>query len=437
MTQTDFSVLVVLICAAFAIRFLYRPPHVFSMHNIFFFAWLYYALSVPIDVVLGLELRIPFGVPDLNAAQMHPYLVQIFLYYLSCGLFFYVAYRIVLPGRAKLGNDKNYDVWLPPLWLILLVNVLALSVYVGLVWRVTRLERIVLFNTRVPYKLFSVSVTFVKAFDLLYMIVCKDRKASIYLLAALVIFSFLEAGRTGSVIFAMLFVARWRISLSKVKLLLFLVLALAFVIYWRPLCMYAQDRYAGGDRRFWEIRTPPISLSGIDATSSWIIFADHLSVGNSPYWLGSSYVKIPLLLTWPRFLSKNPVMTLAEQYMFTFRPKRAARGSRMGFSALCESWLNFGLLGPALLGMVWGTLSKFFDSRPRGITFYIFAFITYRLFRSGAAELYKSYIVVFGGCTLIAYVVLSLLAPPRAHGTWPSLALRGSAPSHRPRSVRD
>ena len=82
----------------------------------------------------------------------------------------------------------------------------------------------------------------------------------------------------------------------------------------------------------------------------------------------------------------------------------------MGFSALAESLLNFGLFGPAVLGFAWGSLTKFFDSHRRGIMFYIFAFMTIRLFRSDFASLYKSYIIVFGGSVLIVLLILYCLA---------------------------
>jgi hypothetical protein len=78
----------------------------------------------------------------------------------------------------------------------------------------------------------------------------------------------------------------------------------------------------------------------------------------------------------------------------------------MAFSAIAEAWLNFGWLGPVLLGHVWGAAARFFDGRSRGICYYLFLILTVRLFRSDFATLYKNWIVVWGSLFCVAIVLL-------------------------------
>jgi hypothetical protein len=152
---------------------------------------------------------------------------------------------------------------------------------------------------------------------------------------------------------------------------------------------------------------PPFSFSVLDGAASYSMFVAFLQSGEAPMWLGSTYLEIPLRMSWPRFLGSFEVRTLAEQYSWHFAPTMAAYGGGLGFSALAEAWLNFGFAGPALLGAVWGAVCKHFDTRPRGIAFFLLAMMMLRVFRSDFASLYKSVLFV-PGVMLIGWIVLLL-----------------------------
>jgi len=384
------------------------------MYNIFFFVWSYYTFSVPIDLMLGLKVaglgRHGENLPDLNESYMLPYVMEAVAYYLLCALFFWLAYKIIVPRRGKrVTGDKEYHVFLPPLWLMILIHMIALVMLINFSWGLDRQGRALLAGESVIYKFFGIFIELIKALDSLYIIASNNRRASLYGLLGVSILGLAQGSRTTMLLFVLMFVARWRIRFSRKQLLLLVFLVLPLLAYWKLIYGYIIESYAGYDPVLQLQRyAPNISLSNLEASSSFTILVDYLSRGNCPYWLGSSYIEIPLSLTLPRFLSETRVLTLAENYISTVAPQVFERGGGMGFSSVAESWLNFGVWGPAVLGTIWGTLARFFDSRRRGIAFYVLALMTYRLFRSDFASLYKSWIVVFGGTLVVVFLLLSL-----------------------------
>ncbi|MBM3300409.1 MAG: O-antigen polysaccharide polymerase Wzy [Deltaproteobacteria bacterium] len=132
------------------------------------------------------------------------------------------------------------------------------------------------------------------------------------------------------------------------------------------------------------------------------------------YLLGYTYTVLPMMMTFPRFLTEMPVQSLSEQYVFRYAQDVFDRGGGMGFSALAESWLNFGLFGPPLFGLAAGVLTKWLDRSPRGLFYFLMVIVLLRYFRSDFASVYKSWIVVFGGLVVIIYTILKLLGNDRS-----------------------
>ncbi len=408
-TNHQLSIITLLLLSGCAIWYFSRRFHLHSMHNVFLFILFYYALSVPIDLLLGLEIYTPPGMPNLNSHDMLGYIFRVLSFYILCAITFILTYNLVPLKTRSVPTNKHYSIWLPPLWFLVLIHVAVLIIYVNLSWDLNRLERALLSSQNIWYRLYGVSIMLIEALDFLYIIACNNRRKSTYVLLLFMVIGMVAGSRTIVVLFPLIFIARWKIEIPKLRFVLILGLMLMLLIYWKPVYYYVIETFVGRNPTLLSIGTPRISLSGIEASSSYQIFVDYLRRGDIPYWLGSTYIKYPILLIWPRILSETPILTLADGYMWTVRPEIAALGGRMGFSALAESWLNFGLIGPAILGAMGGVTSKYFDCRIRGITFYILLLITCRLFRSDAGELFKSWVLVFGGLTLILFITLSLV----------------------------
>ena len=102
----------------------------------------------------------------------------------------------------------------------------------------------------------------------------------------------------------------------------------------------------------------------------------------------------------------NP--TLSEQFVLDHREAHFDKGGGIGFSAIAESWLNFGILGPLILGAAWGIGAKYFDARERGIGYVIFFIMTIRLMRSDFGSLFKSWTFLLGGSLLFVLVLLTI-----------------------------
>jgi len=274
----------------------------------------------------------------------------------------------------------------------------------------SRQTRSLLLDQDISFKILSVMLLLARALDLIFIVVSDDRRQATVVMIAGTLLGVIVGDRTWALFFPLVLLMRYNVKINRRQLIGIAFVGFLLVVSWKTIYARALAFFTTGTPFYFPESLPYLSLSRIDATSSFRIFATFLKMGNSPYWLGSTYVKIPLAITWPRFLTDDPVLTLSEQYIWSFVPDAAARGAGMGFSALAESWLNFGFLGPILLGLTWGLLARFVDHKRRGLSFFVMAIMTIRLFRSDFASLYKNWVVLLGGSLILLMLLLRCVA---------------------------
>jgi RsiW-degrading membrane proteinase PrsW (M82 family) len=292
----------------------------------------------------------------------------------------------------------------PPLWLVLVANAAFAAYYSATALTMSRQTRNLMASQNTAFKLLAIAMVVIYMLDLLYIVLERDRNRGLIVVVATVLIGMLTGDRSLAILLPFVFILRHRVAISTAQRFVFGGALVVVLYYWKTfyaafLISYnTAELYGPG-------YVAPFSLSVLDGAASYSMFVAFLQAGDSPLWMGSSYLKIPILMTWPRFLGSFEVRTLAEQYSWHFAPGMAAYGGGLGFSALAEAWLNFGFAGPALLGAAWGAVCKHFDSRARGIGFYMVALMLLRIFRSDFASLYKSMFLV-PAVILIAWMVL-------------------------------
>jgi hypothetical protein len=394
--------------------------NLYSAKNLFLVVWFYYGFSIGLDLFFEAELSYKPGEANLTDYANYDVLVFIMSQYMLCGAAFLLAYTLRRSVSANDIVDRTFDFRLPPLWFIVLLHILALGTFVHFFWGMDRMARLALTQQSPLYKLVCLIVPITHVLDIL--IIMRGNKSQARAAWGMAILLGLVTGNRSDVLLLFLVALfRWRPPIGGWRLM-GSTAACGITLYTLKTIYAMLFAWSGGEPFSWDllVGSLPGSLSSLDASASYLISAFYLGQ-DSPLWLGRSYVEIPLMLTWPRFLGGYDVSTLSETYVATYQTMMAERGGSMAFSAIAEAWLNFSYLGAPLLGFAWGLAAHCFDKRPRGVAFYIFLFMTARLFRSDFATLYKNWIVVWGTLFVVSIaglVVYSLIFDEHSRRLW-------------------
>lgn len=375
--------------------------------DVFMLTWFYYGFAIAIDILLGLEIQGIPGMTDFSDDASRELLVHVLAYYLLCGGAFFIAYSV---GRkAQQPIRATSSVLLPPLPIIVAAHVVLLLLlahagYFGL----TRPQRMLLISDSTSLRLMLHSMAILRAIDLIIIILSDRRSYVLGTTVAAICLGLASGGRMELMSVLLILVLKYRLSCGRVKFATAVVALLAIFACWKSTYHYVYSHFfePGTDRQVLEFANT--SLSGIDSYASSLIAVTVLEE-ECPYYLGRTYTYDVVQAALPREWRDLDFLPLSQQFDWDYLPQRAEEGISMAFSSITEAWLNFGLLGPILLGMVVGVAAKFIDSRPRGVAFYIFALMVFRLFRSDFASLCKNWIVIYGGTMLAGYFACLML----------------------------
>ena len=146
------------------------------------------------------------------------------------------------------------------------------------------------------------------------------------------------------------------------------------------------------------------SLSSQDASVSYGLLVAFLKHHVAGEFVGKTYSVGLVEITLPRFAMKWMIgddykrpLTLSERFTRQFAPTVAEAGGGYGFSAVAEAWLNFGHIGPLLVGCLFGWGAAMLSRTRSPVVHCLLALVILRYFRSDFASLWKSYVVILGG----------------------------------------
>ncbi|MEM6260260.1 MAG: O-antigen polysaccharide polymerase Wzy [Planctomycetota bacterium] len=256
-------------------------------------------------------------------------------------------------------------------------------------------------------RLTLLAVTLVRSFDLLYLARVQDRKRMGVVAVIAACFGLVTGGRLEVVAVAIVVALKLRLSLKRSVFVGALLVFLALMAGWKSahyyyLATFENERVARG-----VFDASEASLTDIESYASVMVLCEVLE-HPCPWQLGSTYTWDVLQSALPREMRSERWISQAAQFAWTHTPERAARGIGTGYSAIAESWTNFGTTGPLAAGIVMGIASGWIDRRRRDVLFIVFALIAFRYFRSDAASLLKSWVVICGGSMALAAFIYQL-----------------------------
>jgi len=380
-----------------------------SLHSLLLAVWLYYAISVPFDLVCGFGITTSPNMPDLSSDRMQVYVLLIFLHYLLFGASYYFTYKLI-PGRIHATPCwVAYKIYVPPLWFVLLVNVSVFALNIYFFGDMLRNERVIANRESLSLFFLSAVVYLVMALNIIYIHGVNDRRKALWVMLFAILFIVASGGRTALVAFVVIYIVRYQIAFSRRSALTLCVAFVLFAVLWKR--AWGQALYFLNSGILGAFLAPEyVGLLSFEGGGPYeLSTALMLHHGESPLLLGYTYLVKPLQMLLPRFLHTFPMQTLAEYYGVIFRPEAVIKGGGIGFSAMGEAWLNFTHFGPIILGFVVAVISKYFDSKPRGLLYYIMLIVFLRFFRADAASLFKSFFVIQGGALIIVFIALKLV----------------------------
>lgn len=419
---TDFiKIIAVVLLVLTFLRIARGSLRIGSLYDVFFWVWLYYTLCVPFDLLSGSRIPTQGSYVDINDAASHPAVLQVLIQYLLCGASFFCMYK-VLPTRHSINDRldrwKRYQIFLPPFWFVASLIIGTCVIYIVIFGATNRQERALMAAADPSFKFFYIWFLLIQGLSIIYVIQTQSHKRALAMTLISFLFGFSSGSRSDIFIPALIYALRHEVTISRKQIMLFGAFLMLFLFLWKMIWSVIYFGYITSDtdivvKSILEIATSKFleegfsvsQLEGMGPYSTSVMLGLYESPGNL---LGKTYTWTCLQMLYPRFLQSSPVETLSEQYGAQFHPDFTAIGGGLGFSGMGEAWLNFGFMGPVIVGLLLGILLKYFDEKPRGIGVVLILFVIVRFFRSDAASIFKSYIVLFGGSFLLILTLLCL-----------------------------
>ncbi len=397
----------------FAYWVLKRRGALHSLKDMFILTASYYALCVPLDALFGLEIPSTQSLYHFDDVLNDVNAFWVLILYLLCLLSFFCSYYLV---PRLFGRQRNHDfpstsyrtLRLPPTSLLVIACSIFLFIYTSEAWELSRRQRNLFesFGTNLWY--INVVSTALFSAILFYIWFLDDRRQAFFIMLFGILFSLVLGGRTFAVVSVLTFITRYTVTFSGFKLLCFAVFAFLFANFGKHISYQLRNMYVN-DRSISVRELPTPSFSRLEGAGAFGVVAFVISSGESPLYFGETYIVTTFEDVVSRYFTGEAPERLAEKFMKDYLPEIRARGNNYSYPAMAEAWLNFGMLGPILIGLVLGALCKWVDDRPRGILFITLFFFIMRFFRSDFTSAFKLLIVFYGGSLAFLYFASLIL----------------------------
>lgn len=402
--------LAAVLCGMLAIAaalYTHRGFRIHSILQIFLIVWGYYVMAAPLDALLGISDLGLLGGPlylDLNTdeASKLRYSMLFHQTLLLCGCL--VVYFICpFTGRRhEFGRVEKSRIKRPRIEFAVLVNLICLSIYLFDVRGLSR-QDIQLLTDEAGARAFIFELpTFLLALNCLLLL----RAPSLGILAIGLCSAFLSDNRTHIVLLLVLYSLSARPSLSWLKATTIGILLLLFLLFAKGL--HSNFRVLLDSGSVGDFQLNPFSgFAGMEAADADGMHLYFISQDPSPMWMGRSYVTRTFDRLTPAVINPYRSPSLAREHGEMFNPTLVQSGGGIGFSGILEAWLNFGWIGPLLAGIAIGLICRVADDQPRPNVLTILAIcIVTRFFRSDAASLIKTWLIIFGVWLVVASLLI-------------------------------
>tara|TARA_B100000900_G_scaffold415351_1_gene444948 strand:+ start:867 stop:2021 length:1155 start_codon:yes stop_codon:yes gene_type:complete len=362
---------------------------------------------LPLDLSLGLKIPTKPLFLNFNNYNNSVVILEMLIYYILLAIAFYVGYTSFnYPnnrdrGRKVLDDFNSYG-WV----IIIFINLFITVIYLDSTSIYSKAQKSLL--ARSDLSVFSITMlpTLAQSISIIYILGNKRRLLNNLIFLSIIFLSLMTGDRSNVVIIFLIFMSINDLRFSFKQIMIIAPVAIFFLLYWKVIYFEIIQFIFFGEKMDFFYYTPKGGISSAEFISATNILAFTITNPPNQLLMGVSYVLTPIMLAIPRFLFDFGVTTMAENFVLNNFPDIAARGNAMGFSIIAESLINFGRMGPIIIGCFWGGIAKILDSRKKDIIFVIGLFIFMKLFRADFATLIKSHMIVFGG---ICFILSSLM----------------------------
>lgn len=430
----DYLWLTVVPLAAYAIWLVRSDFTVGSQRDLFLLCWGYFALTVPADLLMSNEIRGNFGLPDLHEPRHLQTVAVVMVMYSMMLAAFLAAYRIssvVFPIDRSAQCDRLHGIAsigdIPPVAAGAVVLAVTLSyVYLTGTWDRGAIGQEIRSGQGLYWEAMLTDV--VKALSVVLVATAPSRRSAARIAAIALLSGLLIGSRTHMVLPIVVYVMRFRVQFTTMQKIAMVGLAAAVVLLTKSLFVASNQFLLGSEVKL-DLSPPDtgFTLSSSHGKDGYLlpVYVIERYRQSTPL-LGESYIGTTVRNVLPRRLTGFGEETLAERYSKIVNPDFDRRPQGVGFSAIAESWLNFGIAGAAIIGSIWGITCRAVDARAGVLWFYVFALANMRFFRSDFSSLVKTNVVVFGVAIILVVIFLRLCVGIRR--AWRNSSRRFSRP---------
>lgn len=382
-----------------------------SIKQVFILGLIYYTTASSVDEVLGItELARGFNrnYPDLETQASINARWTMLLHAALLAIGFFAPYLAYKPQTASIvplpptPNDRLNNTTIFIITIDILLTCLFLYHFNGFNKQAILLGE----NSHLSSKIIREIPNILLALNALAIL----RSASVKKTTIILIFAGISAlttdNRTNVVYYILLAAIHHKATLPLVKTLLIAVCLFAFLTLSKGL--YANLQILTEKNPNQEFQANPFrGFSGIEASDADGIYLSLLSQGSSPLLLGESYFHGSVTRLTPTQTEK--FKTLAQQYGNQFNPTLTEKGGGIGFSGIAESWLNFGAIGPLIIGILLGSFCMIAEQSRNKIILALALIITMRFFRSDFLSLFKTWVCAFGTYLIFSHFLLEAI----------------------------
>jgi hypothetical protein len=374
----------------FIIFIYFNIEDMYTIKFFFIFSWFFYNMAVPIDLSLGLQIKVLENLVDLNNNESLVIKVMILAYLALLG--FLVSYYMTFTFKHRVykNNKRSKSKISIPIRAIMLINIIFIILYILNYLGIDRQQLSLEVNSNISSKLFFISLLLLKGLNLFYIFNNKKNFTKTLLITMLIL-PILQGSRIEIILYLIAYLMIKDIKFSFFTFLFLFMMFLFMMFVWK--IMYAILFYQVDDLSIFDINTN-YGLSSIEFLPSFAIAAEYIQSYDYGV-IGKTYLHV-INEFFPAIIYNLDYLSLTSEMTSHYTPIMYSLGGSIAFSFLAESWYNFGKLGPFIIAAIVGFLSAIADAKQKkNLILLVMIFIMLRLWRTEFSLLFKQTLIIF------------------------------------------
>ncbi len=432
MERMFLAVLIMPILAISIFTYFRKKSFNFNAYEIFVFFISIYTVFVPIDHLLGFQIREHETFLSLNydrADQTITYdiIFIVLLYYcffISASIAYFslqfIKTHFTGNGRKQESLDAIYSTqYIPSVSSLIIVNsvlfasyvyidINMLSGYLDLASSLKQVRAQVGLHHEPIYRNFSFISNVYVTFNILVIILSKEKKLTLVAVVAAIFMALYTGNRSTLLIVVVIALLVHKPLIKRAHSLLFICSAMLVFVYFKPTYNYVVGTISDKDMVgiYQSYSQIDASLSRIEALSPFEVIRVIINDKFIEHQYGSTYFITTIKTAIPKIFYKSDTQTLAVQFKEIYAP--SSKGY-FGFSPIAEAIINFGYIGVPMVGLLFGVYLFTMCSIKIGIFYYLNIMVIIRFFRTDFAGLFKRFFIVESFAIILVMISLTVI----------------------------